>query len=135
MTPDGISFFDPAMFVSLLGATEDRILSAKIHEAFRGLGNAIDTPHALLPILVGFLSILPDPLDIHSLLQKCWNDRLIASNAIVCQFGNFVHVTRVVRALKLLTPAPKASEHEPSIGYIMFCDGEEQLHVWGSPQF
>ena len=102
LLPEGIAFFDPARFVSLLGATEDRILPTKVHEAFKYLGNAIATPHALLPVILGFLAVLPEGLSIHELVQKCWHDRLSATNAIVCQVGSFVHVIRITAAPSLL---------------------------------
>lgn len=122
MTPAGFAFFDPARFVSLMGATDDCILSAKIQEAFRGLGNAIAVPHALLPVLIGLLSTLPDKIDVHALLQSCWNDRLTASNAIVCQFANHVHVIRVSNVARLLSIATQHS-HDTDVVAIVHVKG------------
>ena len=68
MLPEGFAFFDPATFVVLLGATSDLVLPVKLGEAFRGIGNAIAIPHALLPLLIGFQSILSHWIDILGLI-------------------------------------------------------------------
>ena len=79
ITPEGFAFFDPARFVSMHGATVDCILSAKIPDAFKSLGNAIAVPHALLPLIIGFIAVLPDHFDIHAMLQKCWKERVTST--------------------------------------------------------
>ena len=131
--PAGFAFLDPAKFVSLHGATEDCILSAKISEAFRGLGNAIATPHALLPVLIGLLSILPDQIDVHAMLQACWKDRLTSSNAIVCHVDSWVHIVRIQNIAKLLQERPRQSHDHLHIDEVKICGGALQVRLYGLP--
>ena len=133
MQPKGFSFFDPALFVSLLGATEDCILSAKIREAFHGLGNAIATPHALLPVMIGLLSVSQDPIDIHDMLQKCWHDRLTASNAIVCHTGNWVRIVHVSSIAKFLSSKDQANRNEHCIATAHIGNDGLCFDLHGSP--
>ena len=133
MQPKGFSFFDPALCVSLLGATEDCTLSAKIREAFHGLGNAIATPHALLPVMIGLLSVSQDPIDIHDMLQKCWHDRLTASNAIVCHTGNWVRIVHVSSIAKFLSSKDQANRNEHCIATAHIGNDGLCFDLHGSP--
>lgn len=90
-----IRFFDPVMFLPLLGATKDQIsiIDSDASVAFRHLGNAISVPHALLGILnvlkvCGFASH-----DILETIITCWNDRLTTNNAIVIVNGGLIFLT------------------------------------------
>ena len=133
ITSGGFAFFDPARFVSMHGATDDCVLSAKIPEAFKSLGNAIAVPHALLPIIMGFIAVLPDHFDIHAMLRKCWTERLTASNSVVSQVGNHVHMTRISHAGSLLSRVEQAS---PLGDYRVIFDIPPQHHahaIWCCP--
>lgn len=94
LTPGGYAFFDPAMFIALLGGCDDLTLPTKLGEAFRLIGNAIAVPHAALALLVGLQTVLPVRLDILGLVRSCWLERLTAFNSVLFQQGDWIHIVR-----------------------------------------
>ena len=99
-----------ATFITLLGATEDQTIPAKLGEAFHIVGNAIAVPHALLTVLFGLHAILPWQLDIQGLLRSCWQDRLTAHNAIIFQQDEWIHVIRHTSATNYLGAQPQQKQ-------------------------
>lgn len=101
-TPEGFAFFDPARFVVLLGATCDQILPTKLPEAFRIVGNAIATPHALLAMLISLQSMLSVRIDIQGEIRACWGAKLTSANSIVFQVGDLVRIVRHINCAPFL---------------------------------
>lgn len=113
MTPQGFAFIDPAVFISLLGATSDLIMPSKIGEAFRFIGNGIAIPHAALSLLIGFQTVLPLRLDIIGLVRSCWLDRLTSRNSALFQQGDWIYMIRHSSAPKHLTACCTQGDHGP----------------------
>lgn len=92
--PQGVAFVDPFRFASLLGATTCEIVAIpiKTEYAFRGLGNAIAVPHAMLTILVGLNAIKFLGGNITSIVQECWNDKVTANNSIVIRNRDYAFI-------------------------------------------
>ena len=94
-TPAGFSFFDPAMYCSLFGATESISLSEKIGESFLFVGNAITVPHGVLALSIVLHATSACNVDPIGLVRQAWSDRLTAHNAVVFPDRGFVHIIPV----------------------------------------
>ena len=92
--PQGVAFVDPFRFASLLGATTCEIVAIpiKTEYAFKGLGNAIAVPHAMLTILVGLNATKFLGGNITSIIQDCWNDKVTANNSIVIRNQDYAFI-------------------------------------------
>ena len=88
----GFSFFDPAMFCSLFGATEHVVLSEKACDSFRFIGNAITVPHSVLTLCIAIHAISESKIDPIGLVRQAWSDRLTAYNSILFAHEGFVHL-------------------------------------------
>ena len=80
------AFLDPVRFACLLGPTTAIAMPLTQADAYHHLGNAIAVPHALLALTVGLVAVTPIDVNIPSLVQTCWNERLTSHNALlVCE--------------------------------------------------
>lgn len=134
MLPEGFAFFDPARFLVLLGATCDQVLSTKLPEAFRVVGNAIATPHALLAMLISFQSALSIRIDIQGEIRACWNARLTSANAVVFQIGDHVHIARRANCASFLQAQPfQGTEGDFQLHLALRPDGSSGSGLFGAP--
>ena len=89
---DGFHFFDPAMFCSLFGATEHVVMSTKVAESFRVVGNAITVPHSVLALAIVLHTTDASRVDPVGLVRQVWTDRMTTHNAILFEDQQFVHL-------------------------------------------
>lgn len=114
MLPLRHAFFDPAKFISLLGAIEDQLLPVKIGAAFVFVGNAVAVPHAMLGLLVALQAISEQRIDIIHPIRHAWLQKLTAHNALALQIGEWVHIIHHERCYKHFHLAPSPSNDGPN---------------------
>ena len=105
-TSAGFAFFDPARFCGLFGAVNDCAFSTKIQLAFRGVGNAIATPHAILAIAVALHSVGQAQVDPLQAVRQAWALRLTTRNAVLFVSGDFIHLVRATQLLQWISLRP-----------------------------
>ena len=108
-TSAGFEFFDPARFCGLFGAINDCSFPSKLHLAFRGVGNAIASPHAILAVAISLHSIGHVQVDPLQAVRQAWAMRLTSQNAVLFASGDFVHLVRKSQLLHWISPRPVIS--------------------------
>ena len=88
----GFSFFDPAMFSCLFGATEHVVLSEKVSESFHFIGNAITVPHSVLTLCIALHAVSECRIDPIGLVRNAWFSRLTTHNSILFAHEGLVHL-------------------------------------------
>ena len=106
-----IFFLDPALWTSLLGATETVVLPAKLTLTFKILGNAISTPQSLLALLLAFQSVFQRPVSIADTIKQCWDERLQASNTIVLAGLDFWTLMPMQEYMNSIKAHPPSKAH------------------------
>ena len=91
-TATGFQFLEPTLFCSLFGAIEHVVLSEKVGESFRIVGNAISIPHSLLALSITFHCTSTCKADPIGLVRQAWKARLTAYNAVVFHHEGFIHL-------------------------------------------
>ena len=101
-----VGFFDPFRFISMFGALEPVVISAKLALAFKQIGNAIAVPHAMIALFSGLALVSGNTVDLQKVVQAEWCRRITSYTGFIVSDERF-HILcssiQAVREVKLKT--------------------------------
>eukprot|EP00438_Fugacium_kawagutii_P032917 Skav215378 [mRNA] locus=scaffold3586:132527:136886:+ [translate_table: standard] len=82
---DSITFFDPLMFIGMMGCLETSpvVLPLDVAAAFSQIGNCISVHHAIVTICIGLVAASVVDIPIKSTVMKCFEQRIQAERCHV----------------------------------------------------
>ena len=90
-------FIDPFRFCAFLGLPQSQIavIPCKLLIAFKQIGNAIATPHALATLIIAMNAVESWNLPVHKTITTLWEQRIVADQCIMIRCEDFFVVLPV----------------------------------------